>query len=405
MTRKMLIRKRGKGVDVVKMELRYFNDFINDISGKRKLILYGNNEETQKTKKIIKLYDRTIEYIVDDYESDGINSYLNLIYEEKSTIYILIVKEDYLQACKNLESLGFHQQEDYRVIFKPKYTNLFERFPLDVNIGYTSVTDDMDKELPGITVFGNKDNKNAYKIVTVGGSTSDSQAYLWKCWSQILYEKLKEDERMQQRGLILYSAGISGYRSSQELMKLERDLLDLNPDLVISFSGVNDTGITDYPFVQYYSQTVFDLFVSGNISDMNGGKTVQSYTCGKKKSGSMAQNWLKHIRIMRAMCQEFGIHFVCFLQPMLGNKRNLLSKSEKELVLNGDGNILDRTEAFLKDAKELLEEIRPDYIYDISDLFNHVEDVYIDDCHVTETGNRIIAYKIYDVLCKEKVFD
>lgn len=376
------------------IELRYFNDLINDILCEKKIILYGNLDETKRIQRIANLYHKPVSYIVDEKESPYTRSYLELIYQDIEDIFILICKNDYLQACINLEEIGLKQQLNYRVVIKAKYVNLFQKFPLDINIGYTYFTEEIDEKYPGVTIFGNTENSNAYKIVTVGGSTSDSQAYLWKCWSQILYEKFLT----KKKEIIIYSAGVSGYRSSQELMKLERDLLNFMPDMVISLSGVNDTGETEHPFVQAYSEQIFNIFCNANISDMNGAKTAQSYTSGFKKQGSLAENWIKHIRMMNAICCEFNIRFYAFLQPMIGSKKENLSQREWELVINGEPDILDRTELFLTNVKELLKEQKVNYIHDISDLFDKNESVYIDGCHVTEEGNRMIADRIFETI-------
>ena len=49
-------------------------------------------------------------------------------------------------------------------------------------------------------------------------------------------------------------------------------------------------------------------------------------------------------------------------------------------------------------VKELLKEQKVNYIYDISDLFDKNESVYIDGCHVTEEGNRMIADRIFEAI-------
>lgn len=376
------------------LELRYLNDLIEDLLSGKKIILYGSLEEAKPVQALANLYLKPVSYIVNEIASLSVQSYLDLIYENTDEIFVLICKMDYLQACYNLEEIGLKQQVNYRVVGKAKYVNLFQKFPLDVNIGYTYFTEQIDERYPGVTIFGNVENLNTYKIVTVGGSTSDSQAYLWKCWSQILFEKFRE----KGKDVIVYSSGISGYRSSQELMKLERDLLNFKPDMVVSFSGVNDTGQTEYPFVQSYSERVFNIFCHSNISDMNGAKTVQGYTSGFKIEGTLAENWVKHVRMMKAICSEFGIRFCAFLQPMIGNKKEKLSRREWELVINGEPDVLERTEAFLLDAKQLLDKLQVEYIYDISDLFDNNDSVYIDGCHVTEEGNYMIADKIFDII-------
>ena len=43
----------------------------------------------------------------------------------------------------------------------------------------------------------------------------------------------------------------------------------------------------------------------------------------------------------------------------------------------------------------------PDYIYDLSHIFDWETDVYMDICHVWEKGNRIIAKEIAKVVLPE----
>ncbi len=381
----------------MKLQLRYLQPLINIARSGRKIIFYGSLPETKKIKEIIEYYNGNVGYTVNDFEDTEEKSYIDLIYENMEQIYVVIVKEDYLQACQNLESLGLKQYVNYTVAHKDTYSNCLQRFPLDVNIGYTYSVADSDPKLPGVTVFG-KNKENSYVIVTLGGSTSDSQAFMWKCWSEILYNKLVNEKQINDGNIVLYSAGVSGYRSSQELLKLERDMLNLKPNMVISFSGVNDTGNMEYPFVQYYQCQVFDAVLRRQVTDMNGSKTIPGYSCGFEKVGTNAENWIRHMRIMHAICQEYGIVFYGFLQPMLGAKKCILSRSEQEIVLNDDTDIMDRTGSFINEIKQVIIRDSMSYIHDITDLFNECDGVYIDNCHVTEEGNKMIADKIYSII-------
>lgn len=381
----------------------YLKDLVGDLEQEKKIILYGSKKETEKLIRLADLYGCKIAYVVNNISVGNILSYLDLLYEDPDEIFVLICKENGTETCKKLMSLGLQPHTHFREIFTQKYRNMFQQFPLDVNIGYTYHAEGLEKSLPGVTVFGDRTNTSAYKICTLGGSTSDSQAFVWKSWSEFLFERLRLFPALKECGVVVYSAGVAGYRSAHELLKLERDLLNLKPDMVISFSGFNDASETKYPFVQHYSQEIFDIFCNGNLSDIDGTKTVHNYSCGFERQGSMAENWMRHMRMMNSVCREFGIAFFSLLQPMLGSKRDQLSTCEWEAVLNGDRDALgrdalDRTEVFLTDVKEQLEKAQYDYIYDISDLFDTVDDVYIDVCHVTEKGNSMIAEKISSII-------
>lgn len=387
----------------MKLAGRYLKDLVEDFAQDKKIILYGNKKETEKLIQLADLYRCHIAYVVDDFLDGNILSYLDLLYENPDEIFVFLCKENSIGACEKLMSLGLQPYIHFREVLKQKSSNMFQQFPLDVNIGYTYEAESQEEGLPGITVFGDRGRDDAYKICTLGGSTSDSQAYIWKCWSEFLFEQLRVLPALKERGVVIYSAGVSGYRSAHELLKLERDLLNLKPDMVVSFSGFNDASDTKYPFVSYYSQEIFNIFCNHNISDVHGTRTVRNYSCGFERQGTLAENWIRHMRIMHSICTEFGIAFFSMLQPMLGNKRDQLSVSEWEAALEGDRDslgrdVLERTEAFLTDVREQLEKVHFDYIYDIADLFDTTDDVYIDVCHVTEKGNRLIAQKIFSII-------
>ena len=376
----------------MRLQMRYLWQLISIARSGKKIIVYGFGAEMQKVKEIIEYYDGNIAYAVNDFASIDEKSYVDLIYEDVEQIYVIIVKEDYLEACQNLESIGLKQYFNYTVVHKSMYSNYFQKFPLDINIGYTYNVSDTDPKLPGVTVFGNKEKP--YVVVTLGSSTSDSQAFIWKCWSEILYDKIVSKKLINEGNIVLYSAGVSAYRSSQELLKLVRDMLNLSPNMVISFSGVNDIGKMIYPFVQYYQCQIFDTILPYQQTDMNGSKIIPSYSCGFERTGTNAENWVKHMRIMHAICQEYGIIFHSFLEPMLGAKKSILSRSEKEIVLNDNTNIMEKTVPFINEVRQIIAKSKLDYIHDITDLFNECDNVYIDNCHVTEEGNRMIADKI-----------
>ena len=169
----------------------YLKDLVGDLEQEKKIILYGSKKETEKLIRLADLYGCKIAYVVNNISEGNILSYLDLLYEDPDEIFVLICKENGTETCKKLMSLGLQPHTHFREIFTQKYRNMFQQFPLDVNIGYTYHAEGLEKSLPGVTVFGDRTNTSAYKICTLGGSTSDSQAFVWKSWSEFLFERLR----------------------------------------------------------------------------------------------------------------------------------------------------------------------------------------------------------------------
>lgn len=79
---------------------------------------------------------------------------------------------------------------------------------------------------------------------------------------------------------------------------------------------------------------------------------------------------------MHAVCKEFGIDFIGFLQPQ-NEKSNLKYVQERQ--------------PFYTKAIELVKDLNEEWLIDFTHIFDQYEDIYYDDCHVYERGNRIIV--------------
>lgn len=175
-------------------------------------------------------------------------------------------------------------------------------------------------------------------------------------------------------------------------------MLTLEPDIVISYSGINDIFDNLYPFVHFYSRIIFDKFSKSNLPNVFGVRPERQYSCGIETRISKAHTWIRNQRMMKAICDEFGIEFYSFLQPMLLSKKEKMSDKERELVINNVSNGYKNIPQFLCDVKEIVKSEEITFINDVSDLFDDYGNVYIDTAHVIEEGNYIIANKIYEIL-------
>ena len=174
--------------------------------------------------------------------------------------------------------------------------------------------------------------------------------------------------------LELYAGGVSGYNSSQECLKLLRDGLGLKPDLVISYSGVNDYLARKYekghPYVlSYMNDLINEALKSTHYSENH--VRLTHLVAGVEDNRSKACVWMENERKMHGLCREFGIPFLGYLQPH-----------------NYDD---DEVYSFYGEVETDLRKKEYEWLINISHIFDNDKTVYMDGCHVYERGNRIIA--------------
>lgn len=366
-----------------------FNQYLNKFKLKEKIILFGDKRETLNLKKVTQtIGGYEIAYIASLEEMENV-PYSILKNEEKGSFYVWIVSEDSEKYEQKLKEIGLTKYEEYESITENPYANQSLKYQLDVHLGYTLKTDILGG---GVSVFGDEQAENTLKIVVLGNSTSNPKLFTFKSWIEAFYEILSEDLDGK-KSVVVYSAAVSGYKSAQELIKLQRDMLSIKPDIVISFSGVNDTHSNGGTWTNYYQKQMFDCLRENYTSlggmDISGAE----YSEGVITDETPAKKWLRNIRLMHSACKEFGIQYYAFLQPMIGEKNYDLS----EMIVGGDLKNLKKTSCeFIEEVRGLIDQYN--YIYDIADLFDEVKDIYMDTAHVVESGNRMIAEKIASCL-------
>src|SRR5262249_27994290 len=114
--------------------------------------------------------------------------------------------------------------------------------------------------LDGFVVYGDP-SKGLQRpiILTLGGSTTAGVQFP-NSWPEQLARMLKERNIP---GTVINGA-IGGYTSSQELLKLIRDGLEFQPNIVITLNGVNDAlnyGLPGHLMVQPYQENVMKVAI------------------------------------------------------------------------------------------------------------------------------------------------
>lgn len=263
----------------------------------------------------------------------------------------------------------------------------------DLNLGYTWIEDG----IPGFIRFTKETKPDwvTFRILTLGGSTTDATLVNIKSWSEYIFEMCNG---MEGYNIEVYAGGMASYTSTQEMRKLIRDVLEISPNLVLSYSGVNDALSDDYyqpeyPMcLKYEVDNIKSYIQEGHIfNTLMNMSPIEKYTLGLKSGSNLAQHWIKCERIMHTICKEFGIKFYGFLQPY--NYNNGISFVSFEKMMKAQG--------FFDEVRENLANVPDnDYLIDFTQIFKGEENVFFDFCHVYEKGNRIIARKIMPYILK-----
>ena len=264
---------------------------------------------------------------------------------------------------------------------------------LDPHLGYARWLSDDDKNrlkennfewVDGFVIYKkNKDRWTRPIILTLGGSTTDGVRH-GHSWPEEL-SKLMTAEGLS--GTVV-NGGTGGYSSNQELLKLIRDGLEFKPNIVISYSGLNDLGKFNelpYPMVHPYQRYL--LKYNAGISSPKYFPSTLSFlqrllhseeqmpsniTLGVKTHLSQSGQYLRNIDLMKIISESRKAKFFGFIQPCSYCKTH---KFYKEVIPR---------------SADL------GYMTDATSILDGVDDAYKKDgVHLTLTGNKAVANFIY----------
>lgn len=374
---------------------------LNRLKRDRKLIIYGTGEYAVKCYKILQILGYEIECFVSStdietqMEDKQVISVYDLLYQpDEYYIYVCVEQGEYEKVTYELKELEYHELYDY----SPAWERGLDRI-YDPHLGYICITVESGKEYNGFyTIPANSDTKK-YRILILGGSTSDPWCVPVKLWCQILWEICQEHGY----NVEVIIGGTIGYASAQELEKLVRDGINLNVDLVISYSGGNDIfDRGEYPFLNLFQLDVCAFFD-------NREKGLKSSRGLKREKVDPYYEWLQNERMMHGILNEFKIPFLAVHQPVVWSKggKKYIDEITNEKMHRSTIVNTEEYEQAIKNANNAREKIKYDaehteWLYDFTAIFDDESEVYIDVAHYTEKGNRIIAEKMYELL--EKTF-
>lgn len=248
-------------------------------------------------------------------------------------------------------------------------------------------------------------------IVTLGGSTTDPG------WQHSWPEQLAI--RMKEKGIpgTVVNGGLGGFSSNQEILKLIRDVLEVAPDVVVSYHGVNDTRWVNmpYPMSSKYMQALLTRLVRQNAQGSLMPNTMHfikskspkddsatELTHGFKTQKSNAEYLVRNVRVMDAILKEFQIAHVSILQPFVltGEYSRTVQKAFPDFYARFAADDTGPMYAELMAIKERSGLPMIDLTTAFDDRDGAMPNVYIDRCHLTPEGNTLIAGKIFSLLAQ-----
>jgi len=262
----------------------------------------------------------------------------------------------------------------------------------------------------GFAIYSNEpmDRLERPLVLTLGGSTTDPLNYT-SSWPEELAILLEE----QGISGTVVNGAVGGYSSNQELLKLIRDGIEFHPDLVISYSGVNDRGrygSLPHPMVHSYQRELLGSLVQRGLPPVlpntisllsslrEGDEDRIRYTLGLETKRTLGEWYARNLSLMNAVAQASGARFIGIVQP------NAYVGSYEWAADFRDNGKSAKYQAAIGSLYNEIENLpaQADYVYSAIDIFDGIEDVYLEDgIHNTEKGFGIIAEYVLELIRTE----
>jgi len=362
-----------------------------------KLILLGDKTEMLFLYQRLQLLDIPVAYGVDiesgltgKYHDLVIADKFDLLYENSDSTKVLVMT-DYQDAAIYFIENNALNPAMFEYMALDDQVRIYRKIIPDPSLGY-NVAYSKDESLMELCTAV----KSSYpvRIGVLGGSTTDVAYSTVTSWPQALCDILT----MYDIPVIIYAGGVSGYIVSQELVKFVRDMSHKNLDILISYSGINETdvgSIKENYFINSWQKSTYRKV----------GASLNRKVCYGHGVARRDEHWLRQERLLHGMCQELGIKFHAIYQPNLYIKENISSYDEQILDFdsyNRKESIENLCQSYRENSfRNFLRPYTEEYSWltDFTTIFDErEEDIYLDYAHLTGTGNKILAKKIWQLI-------
>ena len=261
----------------------------------------------------------------------------------------------------------------------------------------------------------------AIRIVVIGGSAAKGIGASSKdaTWHALLEKKLRSE--LNRLDIFIFNAAMGAFVSAQERIAYDLAIAPRKPDLVINLNGFNDVNLPlkagvapgdplqmGLRYAQVYSSpwfwvlannSTFFRYIHNKYIDKYLYKHSREIIDDEYWSMNVANNisaiYIENMRYLIYRGKQSGTPTIVVFQPW-----KLISKARRI----GKWGIKRRDEVYLqyyiygriKDG--LQEEEREGKFVDISNIFTEEISNYVDEVHVADKGQRIIAESVENVL-------
>lgn len=339
-----------------------------DFAGKE-ICIYGKNEIAEQVIEILGCLGLAVSLVTDDIadlacrDLENQMILLTKVNDKASSANKCVVWDSgadfenwdilYFSQWRSVTSISYAEKKCYRdrlVSFVPEYTG---------------------HQYMGFYTHGSP-SESKKRIVVLGGSTSDAGLFGNAIASWPEYLARKRDD------VVIYNGGVGGFISAEECLKMIRDVVHIKPDLVISYSGINDC----------YRTQAKSPFKNEPVENMDVFYGLES---GMTKS----EHWLLMERYMHAVALEMGADFIAILQTSVHQREDADRSAHEQLA---SAMWEDTYSIFVKNVQEVMNKY-DDWLYDLSKPFEEIKyEVFRDPYHLNDKGNCIIADKISDII-------
>jgi lysophospholipase L1-like esterase len=448
------------------------------------IVVYGAGARGAIIKTILKLLGRKLSYFIDsDKNKQNTSAWGIPVYhpdrikkESINNIFVIVASDFSTEMVNTIESYGLKYGihiatafDRFRIYEGTAYTAPAPM--LDFVLGYNRVSD-----IPGFKCLSTfplgKQNDNPLRIVILGNSTSDPEVADPLDWEDLSLKNkgcgswpLYFHQLLNNHGVnnLIYNGAMSAYTSNQEVLKLIRDGLILSPDIVIVLDGINDISPAYWHKNKYakvhshfnkMNEKIRPLLATRKIKipTIESTSYFEDICYGLESSHSVIDEWHNNHRIMKAICDEFGIEYIAFIQPGGFYHKEYLKSCKAEIRIhwlishlfiswryvvktyesnfpeklftdldlgdqlqyfltlsfgynvkkhNFDNEKEDAAEKFYRGARKIASNCN--YILDISNILNGHPDALFNGCHCTNIGNMLIANRIFQEIKNREI--